>query len=122
MYIENGRNELDMEIIVKLVNIFGVLMDYLLGRSSNSFIDIIVVYIDLNVIEEDIKEIFVYIEEKRKDYVNEKEINIIEVVLKGDEEVNEFVDENEDFKVVVVCIMSDVEVVKVVKLFIEFYE
>ncbi|WP_441293271.1 helix-turn-helix domain-containing protein [Listeria monocytogenes] len=36
-HIENGRNDPDMETIVKLANIFGVSTDYLLGRSKFVF-------------------------------------------------------------------------------------
>ncbi|ECC2283618.1 helix-turn-helix transcriptional regulator, partial [Listeria monocytogenes] len=121
-HIENGRNEPDMETIVKLANIFGVSTDYLLGRSNNSFIDTIAAHIDSNASEEDIKEILAYIEEKRKEHVNEEEINITKAASKDDEEVNKFVDENEDFKAVAARIMNDKEAVKAVKSFIEYYE
>ncbi|EAD0621350.1 helix-turn-helix transcriptional regulator [Listeria monocytogenes] len=121
-HIENGRNEPDMETIVKLANIFGVSTDYLLGRSNNSFIDTIAAHIDSNATEDDIKEILAYIEEKRKEHVNEEEINITEVASQDNEEVNKFVDENEDFKAIAARIMTDAEAVKAVKSFIEFYE
>ncbi|EAV9986179.1 helix-turn-helix transcriptional regulator [Listeria monocytogenes] len=121
-HIENGRNEPDMETIVKLANIFGVSTDYLLGRSNNSFIDTIAAHIDSNATEDDIKEILAYIEEKRKEHVNEEEINITEVAAQDNEEVNKFVDENEDFKAIAARIMTDAEAVKAVKSFIEFYE
>ncbi|HAO5612693.1 TPA: transcriptional regulator, partial [Listeria monocytogenes] len=39
-----------------------------------------------------------------------------------DEEINKFVDENEDFKVVAARVMNDAEAVKAVKSFIEYYE
>ncbi|EAC5135320.1 helix-turn-helix transcriptional regulator [Listeria monocytogenes] len=121
-HIENGRNEPDMETIVKLANIFGVSTDYLLGRSSNSFIDTIAAHIDSNATEEDIKEILAYIEEKRKEHANEREINITEIASKEDEAVDKFVEENEDFKAVAARVMNDAEAVKAVKSFIEFYE
>ncbi|EAG8559463.1 XRE family transcriptional regulator [Listeria monocytogenes] len=121
-HIENGRNEPDMETIVKLANIFGVSTDYLLGRSNNSFIDTIAAHIDSNATEDDIKDILAYIEEKRKEHVNEEEINITEVASQDNEEVNKFVDENEDFKAIAARIMTDAEAVKAVKSFIEFYE
>ncbi|EJB4712023.1 helix-turn-helix transcriptional regulator, partial [Listeria monocytogenes] len=78
-HIENGRNEPDMETIVKLANIFGVSTDYLLGRSNNGFIDTIAAHIDSNATEEEIKEILAYIEEKRKEYANEEEIDITDI-------------------------------------------
>ncbi|EJB4748708.1 transcriptional regulator, partial [Listeria monocytogenes] len=53
---------------------------------------------------------------------NEKEINITEIASKEDEEINKFVDENEDFKVVAARVMNDAEAVKAVKSFIEYYE
>lgn len=51
-----------------------------------------------------------------------KEINITEIASKEDEEINKFVDENEDFKVVAARVMNDAEAVKAVKSFIEYYE
>ncbi|EAC6026262.1 transcriptional regulator, partial [Listeria monocytogenes] len=117
-----GRNEPDMETIVKLADIFEVSTDYLLGKSNNGLVDIIAAHIDSNATEEDIKEILAYIEEKRKEHANEKEINITEVASKEDEEINKFVDENEDFKAVAARVMNDAEAVKAVKSFIEYYE
>ncbi|EDN8267494.1 helix-turn-helix domain-containing protein, partial [Listeria monocytogenes] len=111
-HIENGRNEPDMETIVKLADIFEVSTDYLLGKSNNGLVDIIAAHIDSNATEEDIKEILAYIEEKRKEHANEKEINITEVASKEDEEINKFVDENEDFKAVAARVMNDAEAVK----------
>ncbi|EDN8918339.1 helix-turn-helix domain-containing protein, partial [Listeria monocytogenes] len=108
-HIENGRNEPDMETIVKLADIFEVSTDYLLGKSNNGLVDIIAAHIDSNATEEDIKEILAYIEEKRKEHANEKEINITEVASKEDEEINKFVDENEDFKAVAARVMNDAE-------------
>ncbi|EAC4897285.1 XRE family transcriptional regulator [Listeria monocytogenes] len=121
-HIENGRNEPDMETIVKLADIFEVSTDYLLGKSNNGLVDIIAAHIDSNATEEDIKEILAYIEEKRKEHANENEINITEIASKEDEEINKFVDENEDFKVVAARVMNDAEAVKAVKSFIEYYE
>ncbi|MBC2272436.1 helix-turn-helix transcriptional regulator [Listeria welshimeri] len=121
-HIENGRNEPDMETIVKLADIFEVSTDYLLGKSNNGLVDIIAAHIDSNATEEDIKEILAYIEEKRKEHANEKEINITEVASKKDEEINKFVDEKEDFKAVAARVMNDAEAVKAVKSFIEYYE
>ncbi|EAC5167531.1 XRE family transcriptional regulator [Listeria monocytogenes] len=121
-HIENGRNEPDMETLVKLADIFEVSTDYLLGKSNNGLVDIIAAHIDSNATEEDIKEILAYIEEKRKEHANENEINITEIASKEDEEINKFVDENEDFKVVAARVMNDAEAVKAVKSFIEYYE
>lgn len=121
-HIENGRNEPDMETIVKLADIFEVSTDYLLGKSNNGLVDIIAAHIDSNATEEDIKEILAYIEEKRKEHANENEINITEIASKEDKEVNKFVDENEDFKAVAARVLNDAEAVKAVKSFIEYYE
>ncbi|EFU8668879.1 helix-turn-helix transcriptional regulator, partial [Listeria monocytogenes] len=120
--IENGRNEPDMETIVKLANIFGVSTDYLLGRSNNGFIDTIAAHIDSNASEKDIKEILAYIEEKRKEHTNEKEISITDIAAKKDADVAKFVEENPDFKAVAARVMDDEEAVKAVKTFIEYYE
>ncbi|EEO6569084.1 helix-turn-helix domain-containing protein [Listeria seeligeri] len=121
-HIENGRNEPDMETIVKLANIFGVSTDYLLGRSNNGFIDTIAAHIDSNASEKDIKEILAYIEEKRKEHTNEKEISITDIAAKKDADVAKFVEENPDFKAVAARVMDDEEAVKAVKTFIEYYE
>ncbi|EAG7258015.1 XRE family transcriptional regulator, partial [Listeria monocytogenes] len=121
-HIENGRNEPDMETIVKLANIFGVSTDYLLGRSNNGFIDTIAAHIDSNATEEEIKEILAYIEEKRKEYANEEEIDITDIAAKKDTDVAKFVEENPDFKAVAARVMDDEEAVKAVKTFIEYYE
>ncbi|EAF8670111.1 XRE family transcriptional regulator [Listeria monocytogenes] len=121
-HIENGRNEPDMETIVKLADIFEVSTDYLLGKSNNGLVDIIAAHIDAEASEEDIKEILAYIEEKRKEHANENEINITEIASKEDEAVDKFVEENEDFKAVAARVMNDAEAVKAVKSFIEYYE
>ncbi|HBM3881800.1 TPA: helix-turn-helix domain-containing protein [Listeria monocytogenes] len=121
-HIENGRNEPDMETIVKLANIFEVSTDYLLGKSNNGLVDTIAAHIDADASEEDIKEILAYIDEKRKEHTHEKDINITEIASKEDEEVDKFVEENEDFKAVAARVMNDAEAVKAVKSFIEFYE
>lgn len=111
-----------METIVKLANIFGVSTDYLLGRSNNGFIDTIAAHIDSNATEEEIKEILAYIEEKRKEYANEEEIDITDIAAKKDTDVAKFVEENPDFKAVAARVMDDEEAVKAVKTFIEYYE
>ncbi|HBI5895879.1 TPA: helix-turn-helix transcriptional regulator [Listeria monocytogenes] len=121
-HIENGRNEPDMETIVKLANIFGVSTDYLLGRSNNGFIDTISAHIDSNATEEEMEEILAYIEEKRKKYANEEEIDITDIAAKKDADVAKFVEENPDFKAVAARVMNDEEAVKAVKTFIEYYE
>ncbi|CUK86107.1 Gp33 [Listeria monocytogenes] len=121
-HIENGRNEPDMETIVKLANIFGVSTDYLLGRSNNGFIDTIAAHIDSNATEEEMEEILAYIEEKRKKYANEEEIDITDIAAKKDDDVAKFVEENPDFKAVAARVMDDEEAVKAVKTFIEYYE
>ncbi|EAG8659602.1 XRE family transcriptional regulator [Listeria monocytogenes] len=120
--MENGRNEPDMETIVKLANIFGVSTDYLLGRSNNGFIDTIAAHIDSNATEEEMEEILAYIEEKRKEYANEEEIDITDIAAKKDADVAKFVEENPDFKAVAARVMDDEEAVKAVKTFIEYYE
>ncbi|EAD8242448.1 helix-turn-helix domain-containing protein [Listeria monocytogenes] len=121
-HIENGRNEPDMETIVKLANIFGVSTDYLLGRSNNGFIDTIAAHIDSNATEEEMEEILAYIEEKRKEHANEEEIDITDIAAKKDADVAKFVEENPDFKAVAARVMDDEEAVKAVKTFIEYYE
>ncbi|EAC4304668.1 helix-turn-helix domain-containing protein [Listeria monocytogenes] len=119
---EQNRRMPDAEIQIKIADYFDVSLDYLHGRSKNNIADTIAAHIDSNASEEDIKEILAYIEEKRKEHVNEEEINITKAASKDDEEVNKFVDENEDFKAVAARIMTDAEAVKAVKSFIEFYE
>ncbi|EAF5428610.1 TPA: helix-turn-helix transcriptional regulator [Listeria innocua] len=121
-HIENGRNEPDMETIVKLANIFEVSTDYLLGKSNNGLVDTIAAHIDADASEEDIKEILAYIDKKRKEHTHKKDINITETASEKDKDVDNFVEENEDFKAVAARVMNDEEAVKAVKSFIEFYE
>ncbi|EAF9608482.1 helix-turn-helix transcriptional regulator [Listeria monocytogenes] len=121
-HIENGRNEPDMETIVKLASIFGVSTDYLLGINNNSLVDTIAAHIDPDATEEEMEEILAYIEEKQKEYGNEKEVNITEKAAEKDKDVSKFVEENPDFKAVAARVMDDEEAVKAVKTFIEYYE
>ncbi|MGQ1767302.1 helix-turn-helix domain-containing protein [Listeria monocytogenes] len=120
--IEKGNRPIRDKELAKIADVLEVSTDYLLGRVNNNIADTIAAHIDSNASEEDIKEILAYIEEKRKEHVNEEEINITKAASKDDEEVNKFVDENEDFKAVAARIMTDAEAVKAVKSFIEFYE
>ncbi|HAC0579915.1 TPA_asm: helix-turn-helix domain-containing protein [Listeria monocytogenes] len=120
--IEKGNRPIRDKELAKIADVLEVSTDYLLGRAKNNIADTIAAHIDSNASEEDIKEILAYIEEKRKEHVNEEEINITKAASKDDEEVNKFVDENEDFKAVAARIMTDAEAVKAVKSFIEFYE
>ncbi|MBF2700103.1 helix-turn-helix domain-containing protein [Listeria innocua] len=119
---EYGNREPDIDTLKRIADLYGVSVDYLLGRQKNKLVDTIAAHIDADASEEDIKEILAYIEEKRKEHINEKEINITEIASKEDEEVDKFVEENEDFKAVAARVMNDAEAVKAVKSFIEFYE
>ncbi|ECC1922799.1 helix-turn-helix transcriptional regulator [Listeria monocytogenes] len=119
---ETDKRAIKDELIVQLADYFNVTTDYLLGRDDNNLADTIAAHIDSNATEEDIKEILAYIEEKRKEHANEREINITEIASKEDEAVDKFVEENEDFKAVAARVMNDAEAVKAVKSFIEFYE
>ncbi|EDN9305395.1 helix-turn-helix transcriptional regulator [Listeria monocytogenes] len=120
--IEKGNRPIRDKELAKIADVLEVSTDYLLGRVKNNIADTIAAHIDSNATEEDIKEILAYIEEKRKEHANEKEINITEVASREDKEINKFVDENEDFKAVAARVMNDAEAVKAVKSFIEFYE
>ncbi|EAC3826500.1 XRE family transcriptional regulator [Listeria monocytogenes] len=120
--IEKGNRPIRDKELAKIADVLEVSTDYLLGRVKNNIADTIAAHIDSNATEEDIKEILAYIEEKRKEHANENEINITEIASKEDEEVNKFVDENEDFKAVAARVMNDAEAVKAVKSFIEYYE
>ncbi|ENA1576201.1 helix-turn-helix transcriptional regulator [Listeria monocytogenes] len=120
--IEKGNRPIRDKELAKIADVLEVSTDYLLGRVKNNIADTIAAHIDSNATEEDIKEILAYIEEKRKEHANEKEINITEVASREDKEINKFVDENEDFKAVASRVMNDAEAVKAVKSFIEYYE
>ncbi|EAG9354554.1 helix-turn-helix domain-containing protein [Listeria monocytogenes] len=120
--IEKGNRPIRDKELAKIADVLEVSTDYLLGRAKNNIADTIAAHIDSNATEEDIKEILAYIEEKRKEHASEEEINITDVASKDDEEVNKFVEENEDFKAVAARVMNDAEAVKAVKSFIEFYE
>ncbi|EGQ1217531.1 transcriptional regulator, partial [Listeria monocytogenes] len=101
---------------------FNVSTDYLLGGESNKIIDTIAAHIDPDATEEEMEEILAYIEEKRKKYTNEEEIDITDIAAKKDADVAKFVEENPDFKAVAARVMNDEEAVKAVKTFIEYYE
>ncbi|EIR6844781.1 TPA: helix-turn-helix domain-containing protein [Listeria innocua] len=120
--IEKGNRPIRDKELAKIADVLEVSTDYLLGRVKNNIADTIAAHIDSNATEEDIKEILAYIEEKRKEHANEKEINITEIASKEDEALDKFVEENEDFKAVAARVMNDAEAVKAVKSFIEFYE
>ncbi|ECZ8748416.1 helix-turn-helix transcriptional regulator, partial [Listeria monocytogenes] len=115
---EYGNREPDIDTLKRIADLYGVSVDYLLGRQKNKLVDTIAAHIDADASEEDIKEILAYIEEKRKEHVNEKEINITEIASKEDAAVDKFVEENEDFKAVAARVMNDAEAVKAVKSFI----
>ncbi|HBM3744648.1 TPA: helix-turn-helix domain-containing protein [Listeria innocua] len=120
--IEKGNRPIRDKELAKIADVLEVSTDYLLGRSNNSFIDTIAAHIDADASEEDIKEILAYIDEKRKEHTKEKDINITETASEKDKDVDNFVEENEDFKAVAARVMNDAEAVKAVKSFIEFYE
>ncbi|EDO1161702.1 helix-turn-helix domain-containing protein [Listeria innocua] len=119
---EQNRRMPDAEIQIKIADYFDVSLDYLHGRGKNNISDTIAAHIDSNASEEDIKEILAYIEEKRKEYANEEEIDITDIAAKKDADVAKFVEENPDFKAVAARVMDDEEAVKAVKTFIEYYE
>ncbi|EGE9975344.1 helix-turn-helix domain-containing protein [Listeria monocytogenes] len=120
--IEKGNRPIRDKELAKIADVLEVSTDYLLGRAKNNIAETIAAHIDSNASEEDIKEILAYIEEKRKEHVNEEEINITEIASKEDDAADKFVEENEDFKAVAARVMNDAEAVKAVKSFIEFYE
>ncbi|EAC6449891.1 XRE family transcriptional regulator [Listeria monocytogenes] len=120
---EIDKRAIKDEIIVQLADYFNVSTDYLLGRSKRSDIaDTIAAHIDPDATEEEMEEILAYIEEKQKEYGNEKEVNITEKAAENDKDVSKFVEENPDFKAVAARVMDDEEAVKAVKTFIEYYE
>ncbi|EAC7181177.1 XRE family transcriptional regulator [Listeria monocytogenes] len=60
-HIENGRNEPDMETIVKLANYFDVSTDYLLGRDKFDNSDLLATHIECNLTEEERTELEKYL-------------------------------------------------------------
>lgn len=120
---ETGRREPDFTTLKNIASYFDVSTDYLLGRSKqNDIADTIAAHIDPDATEEQMEEILAYIEEKQKEYGNEKEVNITEKAAEKDKDVSKFVEENPDFKAVAARVMDDEEAVKAVKTFIEYYE
>ncbi|AEO26666.1 XRE family transcriptional regulator [Listeria monocytogenes] len=119
---EYGNREPDIDTLKRIADLYGVSVDYLIGRDKNNLADTIAAHIDPNATEEELEEILAYIEEKQKEYRNEKEVNITEKAAEKDKEVNKFVEENPDFKAVAARVMDDEEAVKAVKTFIEYYE
>ncbi|MDF7913082.1 helix-turn-helix transcriptional regulator [Listeria monocytogenes] len=119
---EYGNREPDIDTLKRIADLYGVSVDYLLGRQKNKLVDTIAAHIDPNATEEEMEEILAYIEEKRKEYANEEEIDITDIAAKKDADVAKFVEENPDFKAVAARVMDDEEAVKAVKTFIEYYE
>ncbi|HFK0084903.1 TPA: helix-turn-helix domain-containing protein [Listeria monocytogenes] len=119
---EQGSREPDYQTLMKIAKYFNVSTDYLLCGESNKIIDTIAAHIDPDATEEEMEEILAYIEEKRKKYANEEEIDITDIAAKKDADVAKFVEENPDFKAVAARVMDDEEAVKAVKTFIEYYE
>ncbi|EFR89310.1 toxin-antitoxin system, antitoxin component, Xre family, partial [Listeria innocua FSL S4-378] len=64
---EYGNREPDIDTLKRIADLYGVSVDYLLGRQKNKLVDTIAAHIDADASEEDIKEILAYIEEKRKE-------------------------------------------------------
>ncbi|EAC3694187.1 TPA_asm: helix-turn-helix domain-containing protein [Listeria monocytogenes] len=121
--IEKGNRPIRDKELAKIADVLEVSTDYLLGRSKqNDIADTIAAHIDPNATEEEMEEILAYIEEKRKKYANEEEIDITDIAAKKDDDVTKFVEENPDFKAVAARVMDDEEAVKAVKTFIEYYE
>ncbi|EAC8843134.1 helix-turn-helix domain-containing protein [Listeria monocytogenes] len=121
--IESGERDVRAHELEAIANYFNVSTDYLLGRSKqNDIADTIAAHIDPDATEEEMEEILAYIEEKQKEYGNEKEVNITEKAAENDKDVSKFVEENPDFKAVAARVMDDEEAVKAVKTFIEYYE
>ncbi|EAC2379306.1 helix-turn-helix domain-containing protein [Listeria monocytogenes] len=60
-HIENGRNEPDMETIVKLANYFEVSTDYLLGRDEIDNSDLLAAHFDDDLTEDERIEIEKYL-------------------------------------------------------------
>ncbi|HAA1162516.1 TPA_asm: transcriptional regulator [Listeria monocytogenes] len=121
--IEKGNRPIRDKELAKIADVLEVSTDYLLGRSKqNDIADTIAAHIDPNATEEEMEEILAYIEEKRKKYANEEEIDITDIAVKKDDDVAKFVEENPDFKAVAARVMDDEEAVKAVKTFIEYYE
>ncbi|EKE9668760.1 TPA: helix-turn-helix domain-containing protein [Listeria monocytogenes] len=119
---EYGNREPDIDTLKRIADLYGVSVDYLLGGQKNKLVDTIAAHIDPNATEEEMEEILAYIEEKRKKYANEEEIDITDIAAKKDADVAKFVEENPDFKAVAARVMDDEEAVKAVKTFIEYYE
>ncbi|EGT1945944.1 transcriptional regulator, partial [Listeria monocytogenes] len=120
---EKGNRPIRDKELAKIADVLEVSTDYLLGRSKqNDIADTIAAHIDPNATEEEMEEILAYIEEKRKKYANEEEIDITDIAAKKDDDVTKFVEENPDFKAVAARVMDDEEAVKAVKTFIEYYE
>ncbi|AGR24740.1 XRE family transcriptional regulator [Listeria monocytogenes] len=121
--IESGERDIRAHELEAIANYFDVSADYLLGRSKqNDIADTIAAHIDSNATEEEMEEILAYIEEKRKEHVDEREIDTTDIAAKNDADVAKFVEENPDFKAVAARVMDDEEAVKAVKTFIEYYE
>ncbi|EAF1576411.1 XRE family transcriptional regulator, partial [Listeria monocytogenes] len=111
------------ENLLKVADYFNVSLDFLLGRSyDTNIVETIAAHIDPSTTEQELHEIINFIEEKQKQYQNEKTINLVEIASKYDEDISKFVEEHPNFRYEVLEQVSDEEAVRSVKSFIEIYK
>ncbi|EAF6697341.1 XRE family transcriptional regulator [Listeria monocytogenes] len=111
------------ENLLKVADYFNVSLDFLLGRSyDTNIVETIAAHIDPTATEQELQEIINFIEEKQKQYQNEKTIDLVEIASKYDEDISKFVEENPNFHYEVLEQVSDEEAVRSVKSFIEIYK
>ncbi|EAE4828451.1 TPA_asm: helix-turn-helix domain-containing protein [Listeria monocytogenes] len=114
----------------KVADYFDVSLDYLLGRTSvvsipkeNSVLDTIAAHIDPGASTKELEEIIAYIEEKQKEQLNKKTINLVDIAAKKDKEIANFVKENPDFRYEVEGpVIDEEEAIHSVKTFINIYK
>ncbi|MCD2247825.1 helix-turn-helix transcriptional regulator [Listeria marthii] len=107
--IEKGNRPIRDKELAKIADVLEVSTDYLLGRSTDKFIDTIAAHINTNATEEELKEAFSYIEEKRKEITKDKR-------------ADSYIEESDDIKAIAARMMDDEEAARALKAFLKIYD
>ncbi|MCD2223234.1 helix-turn-helix domain-containing protein [Listeria cossartiae] len=107
--IEKGNRPIRDKELAKIADVLEVSTDYLLGRSTDKFIDTIAAHINTDATEEELREAFAYIEEKRKEIAKDKK-------------ADNYIEESDDIKAIAARMMDDEEAARALKAFLKIYD
>ncbi|HCW3302353.1 TPA: helix-turn-helix transcriptional regulator [Listeria monocytogenes] len=107
--IEKGNRPIRDKELAKIADVLEVSTDYLLGRSTDKFIDTIAAHINTDATEEELREAFAYIEEKRKEIAKDKKADT-------------YIEESDDIKAIAARMMDDEEAARALKAFLKIYD